>query len=114
MESLQSPAAQEIGGFFGRHLVDQIESELVCSCVASAISGSSGDHAGQRNEKYIASRNGGHIMAKRRNRYLYNFTADTYIHSGAGVYEQMAQSLSDGWAKYCRRPCLVDHPLGKC
>ena len=53
-------------------------------------------------------------MTKRRNRYLYNFTADTYIHSGAGVYEQMAQSLSDGWAKYCRRPCLVDHPLGKC
>ena len=34
-------------------------------------------------------------MAKRRNRYLYNFTADTYIHSGAGVYEQMAQSLSE-------------------
>ena len=25
----------------------------------------------------------------------YNFTADTYIHSGAGVHEQMAQSLSD-------------------
>ena len=25
----------------------------------------------------------------------YNFTADTYIHSGAGVHEQMAQSLSE-------------------
>ncbi len=24
----------------------------------------------------------------------YNFTADTYIHSGVGVHEQMAQSLS--------------------
>lgn len=25
----------------------------------------------------------------------YNFTADTYIHSGTGVHEQMAQSLSE-------------------
>lgn len=25
----------------------------------------------------------------------YNFTADTYIHSGSGVHEQMAQSLSE-------------------
>lgn len=25
----------------------------------------------------------------------YNFTADTYIHSGAGTHEQMAQSLSE-------------------
>lgn len=25
----------------------------------------------------------------------YNFTADTYIHSGTGMHEQMAQSLSE-------------------
>ena len=25
----------------------------------------------------------------------YNFTADTYLHSGSGVHEQMAQSLSE-------------------
>ena len=25
----------------------------------------------------------------------YNFTADTYIHSGVGVHEQMAESLSE-------------------
>ncbi len=33
----------------------------------------------------------------------YNFTADTYIHSGMGAHEQMAQTFSERLALFCRR-----------
>lgn len=44
----------------------------------------------------------------------YNFTADTYVHSGIGVHEQMAQSLSEKLGVLLPQTLLPDRTLQEC
>ena len=43
----------------------------------------------------------------------YNFTADTYIHSGVGVHEQMAESLSENLNILLPESTLLTKKLAK-